>query len=40
MIADYNTMLRPHGVAINYFYQNGEFSARLQYTAHLLKTVS
>ena len=31
--------IRPHGVAINYFYQNGEFSARLQYTAHLLKTV-
>ena len=31
--------IRPHGVAINYFNQNGELPALLQYTAHLLKTV-
>ena len=29
--------IRPHRVAINYFNQNGEFPALLQYTAHLLK---
>ena len=31
--------IRPHGVAINYFYQNDEFSALFQHSAHLLKTV-
>ena len=31
--------IRPLGIAIHHFYQDGELTARLQYTAHLLQAI-